>query len=264
VEGYVYDGRYSNFRRRRHGTSSALNPGRQFVIFNQNHDQIANACAGTRLSGLVGAAQQRLAMTILMFAPNLPMLFMGEEFAASSPFHYFTSFPDLALALAVSEGRKREYEDFFKARPFPDPQSPETFAISRIDWSEPGRSPHREMLELTRALISLRTRTSSLSNCRKDLTRADFSEAARWLVIERADPAGPAAFVFCNLREIAQRIPVPHGAAGAGLVLFTDEARFSGLSDVSSPPAVLGSADGLIALPPFSAALYLARSNTPR
>ena len=192
------------------------------------------------------------------------MLFMGEEFAASSPFHYFTSFPDLALARAVSEGRKREYEDFFKDRPFPDPQSPETFAISRIDWSEPECSPHREMLELTRALISIRKSTSSLSNCRKDLTRADFSEAARWLVIERADPDGPAAFVFCNLREIAQRIPAPHGAAGASLVLFTEEARFSGLSEISSPPAVLGSADGSIALPAFSAALYLAQSKTPR
>jgi maltooligosyltrehalose trehalohydrolase len=264
VEGYVYDGRYSNFRRRRHGTSSAPNPGSQFVVFNQNHDQIANACAGTRLSGLVGSAQQRLAVTILMFAPNLPMLFMGEEFAASSPFHYFTSFDDLALGRAVSLGRKREYEDFFTARSFPDPQSPETFAISRIDWSEPEHSPHREMLELTRALISIRKRTSSLSNCRKDLTRANFSEAARWLVIERTDPDGPMAFVVCNLREISQRISVPHGAAGASLVFFTEEARFGGLSEVSSPPAVLGPADDSIALPPFSAALYLPQSNTPR
>jgi hypothetical protein len=83
-------------------------------------------------------------------------------------------------------------------------------------------------------------------------------------VIERADPAGPAAFLFCNLHEISQLIPVPDSAAGASLVLFTDEARFSGLSEISSPPAVLGPADGSIALPPFSAALYLSRSNTPR
>jgi len=155
-------------------------------------------------------------------------------------------------------------DSFFTARPFPDPQSQETFAISRIDWSEPERSPHREILELTRALISIRKRTSSLFNCRKDLTRADFSEVAQWLVIERADPGGPTAFVFCNLREISQHIPVRHGATGASLVLFTDEARFSGLSDISSPPAMLGSADGSIALPPFGAALYLAQSNAPR
>jgi maltooligosyltrehalose trehalohydrolase len=260
VEGYVYNGRYSNFRRRRHGVSSSLNPGRQFVIFNQNHDQIANACAGTRLSGLAVPAQQRLAMALLICAPNLPMLFMGEEFAASSPFHYFTSFSDPALAHAVSEGRKREYEDFFRDRPFPDPQSPDTFAISRIDWREPERSPHREMLELTRALTSIRKKTSSLSNCRKDLTRAEFSEAARWLVIERADPSGPAAFVFCNLREISQHIPLPRRALGATLALFTEETRFSGRSDISSPRALLGSADGSVALPPFSAALYLAQS----
>jgi len=256
TEGYVYDGQYSSFRHSRHGTSSAFNPGRQFVVFNQNHDQIANACAGTRLSGLAIPAQQRLAMTLLMCVPNLPLIFMGEEFAASSPFHYFTNFLDSTLAEAVSKGRKLEYEAFFTDRAFPDPQSPDTFAMSRIDWFEHERSFHRGMLELTRALISIRKRIPSLSNCRKDMTRVDFSEAKRWLVINRADSSGPSAFIFCNFSDLSQQIPVPLEAAGAGLALFTDDTRFSGVSDILPPPTELGPLDRSLQLPPFGAALY--------
>ena len=114
TDGFVYDGRRSIYRQRRHGASSASNPGRQFVVFNQNHDQIANADAGRRFSELLTLEQQKLAAAILICAPDLPMLFMGEEFGASSPFNYFTSFTDPALARAVSEGRRREYESFLQ------------------------------------------------------------------------------------------------------------------------------------------------------
>src|SRR6185437_12019469 len=183
TEGFVYDGRQSIFRQRRHGASSASNPGRQFVVFNQNHDQIANADAGRRLSDLLMPEQQKLAAVILLCAPGLPMLFMGEEFAASSPFNYFTSFTDPALASAVSEGRRREYESFFRGRAFPDPQAAETFAGSQIDWSEPALPPHRELLALNRALIALRKENHCLSNCRKDLTDVSFSESEQWMVI---------------------------------------------------------------------------------
>ena len=119
TDGFVYDGRRSIYRQRRHGASSASNPGQQFVVFNQNHDQIANADAGRRFSELLTLEQQKLAAAILICAPELPMLFMGEEFGASSPFNYFTSFTDPALANAVSEGRRREYESFFRDRAFP-------------------------------------------------------------------------------------------------------------------------------------------------
>jgi maltooligosyltrehalose trehalohydrolase len=258
VEGFVYDGRRSAYRQRRYGASSAANPGRQFVVFNQNHDQIANADAGTRLSAMLAPEQQKLAAAILLCAPNLPMLFMGEEFGASSPFDYFTSFADPALARAVSEGRRREYEPFFKSRAFPDPQAPETFDRSRIDWAESTCSPHSELLAFYRALIALRKANRCLSNCRKDLTQVDFSEAKRWMIIRRGDPSGEVALTFCNLSAQEQEVPLPAGASGARLVLFTGDQRFGGAPRTSLPPSVLDFPQSLIKLAQFSAALYLA------
>jgi maltooligosyltrehalose trehalohydrolase len=257
VEGYVYDGWYSPYRERRHGISSVANPGRQFVIFNQNHDQIANAEAGTRLSGLAGPEQQKLASMILMCAPNLPMLFMGEEFGAATPFDYFTSFTDPALASAVSEGRRREYEPFFRARAFPEPQAVETFQRARLEWEKTTHSPHRELLDFHRVLISLRTKTLCLANCRKDLTRVEFSEADRWLTIERGDPSAAAAFVFCNLSREPRDIPVPEKARGASLLLFSGAPRFGGALDTDPIPTILEPSRAGVSLPPFTAALYL-------
>ncbi|MGH7915091.1 MAG: malto-oligosyltrehalose trehalohydrolase [Candidatus Binataceae bacterium] len=257
TEGFVYDGRLSAHRQRRYGASSAANPGRQFIVFNQNHDQIANAEAGTRLSKLLTFEQQNVAAMILMCAPNLPMLFMGEEFGASSPFNYFTSFTDPALASAVSEGRRREYGTFFRDRAFADPQAPETFSGSQIDWAETALSPHRELLSLNRALISLRRENRCLSNCRKDLTIVRFSEDMQWMVIRRGDPSGEIALVFCNLGSGARIVPVPREALGLRLALFTGEQRFGGTPEVPSPPAILDSSRDGIELAQFSAALYV-------
>lgn len=258
IEGFVYDGRWSAYRQRRHGATSAANPGRQFVVFNQNHDQVANADAGTRFSGILSPEQQKLAAAILLCAPNLPLLFMGEEFGASSPFDYFTSFADPILARAVSEGRKREYAPFFKSRLFPDPQAPETFVRSRIDWTEIAGSPHRELLAFTRALIALRKANRCLSNCRKDLTTIDYGEINRWMVIRRGDPSGEVALAFCNLSAREQEVLLPHGASGARLVLFTGEQRFGAKPGTLLPPGLLDSSHTGIRLAQFSAALYVA------
>jgi len=257
TDGFVYDGRRSIYRQRRHGASSKSNPGQQFVVFNQNHDQIANADAVKRFFALLTPEQQRLAAVILMCAPNLPMLFMGEEFGASAPFNYFTSFDDPALAKAVSEGRRREYESFFRDRPFPDPQAPETFAGSQIDWAETARSPHREFLALNRALILLRKQNRCLSNCRKDLTEVDFNEDERWMLIRRGDSSGGNALLFCNLSPETRTVPMPRDASGFELVLFTGEERFGGTAAAPSPPAILDSSSAGIEISRFSAALYL-------
>src|SRR6185437_15692065 len=213
--------------------------------------------AGRRLSDLLMPEQQKLAAVILLCAPGLPMLFMGEEFAASSPFNYFTSFTDPALASAVSEGRRREYESFFRGRAFPDPQAAETFAGSQIDWSEPALPPHRELLAFNRALIAFRKENRCLSNCRKDLTDVRFSESEQWMVIRRGDPSGSAALIFCNLTSRTQTVPVLREAAGFGLALFTGDQRFTGVPAVPSPPAILDSCGTGIELARFSAALYL-------
>src|SRR6478609_1388103 len=101
-EGFVFDGRYSRYRRRRYGNSSHDRPGEQFVGFIQNHDQVANTGRGKRLSSLVSVPQQKLAALLTVCSPFLPLLFMGEEYAETAPFLYFTSFDDPRLAAAVT------------------------------------------------------------------------------------------------------------------------------------------------------------------
>ncbi len=138
TNGYVYDGTYSAFRQRRHGAPSADEPGVRFVIFNQNHDQIANACQGKRLGQLVGADKQKVATAVLFVTPGLPMLFQGEEYAEDAPWDYFTSHTDRKLAEAVREGRHQEYlhlqEEGADVSSWADPQDEQTFARTKLRW----------------------------------------------------------------------------------------------------------------------------------
>jgi len=208
VEGFVYDGVYSSHRGRRFGSSSADEPGERFVAFIQNHDQVANTFQGSRLSELVSLERYKVAVALLLCSPYLPLLFMGEEFADNSPFLYFTSHSDPELARAVSEGRRNEFADFATGGEFHDPQSPETFEKSKINWAQ---SSSNGVLSLYRDLISLRKRMPCLSNCRKDLLRVDIDEGARWLTLERSDPGGSKTLLICNFSDEAVEMNPPEG-----------------------------------------------------
>jgi maltooligosyltrehalose trehalohydrolase len=257
-DGFVYDGRYSISRRRRHGSSSTGRQGCQFVVFTQNHDQVANASVGQRLSGLVAPQAQLLAAMVLICAPNIPMLFMGQEFGATTPFLYFTSFIDIDLGKAVNEGRKREYEGFLRDQPFSDPQSFETFARSRLNWDEPLSPPHAAVLDFHRSLLILRLQHPCLSNCRKDLMQVECDEAEGWLTIARADPSGSEALILCNFRGDVRSVPVPRSERNRALALWNADPRYGGPVGEVGPPAILDENDRTITLGGFGAALYLA------
>jgi maltooligosyltrehalose trehalohydrolase len=126
---------------------------------------------------------------------------MGEEFAETSPFLYFTSHSDPGLSRLVSEGRWKEFEEFTVAGDFVDPQSPEAFQRSKITWSLLQEPRHRDILDLYCELSALRKRWPCLHNGRKDLTTVEFDDAARWLRMERADPSGSRAVLFCNFSD---------------------------------------------------------------
>jgi maltooligosyltrehalose trehalohydrolase len=131
------------------------------VAFLQNHDQIGNRALGERLHRLAEPARERAALACLLLAPQAPLLFMGEEWAASTPFLYFCDHAD-GLATAVRDGRRAEFARFAAfadpaaRRRIPDPNDPATFAASRLDWGERERAPHRERLELVHRLLALR------------------------------------------------------------------------------------------------------------
>jgi maltooligosyltrehalose trehalohydrolase len=208
TSAYVYDGRYSKFRRRHHGRPIDGLSGDRFVGYLQNHDQIGNRARGDRSAELMSFGRLKMGAAIVMASPFTPMLFQGEEWAASTPFQYFTDHQDLALGNAVTEGRRSEFAAFgWDVNAIPDPQSIDTFERSRLDWTEISRPPHDEILRWYRQLIELRKRFACLADGRMDGVRVELDEDSRWLVIRR-DPI----VVACNLAPAEQLVPLGRNA----------------------------------------------------
>jgi maltooligosyltrehalose trehalohydrolase len=146
TDTFVLDGGYSRSRDRCHGGAAAGLPGDRFVVCIQNHDQIGNRAAGDRLATLLPPAAQRLAASLLLLAPHLPLLFMGEEYGELRPFQFFCSFSEPTLIENVRAGRRREFEAFHQeGGHVPDPQAESTLEASRLSWSWEG-DPHRSGL----------------------------------------------------------------------------------------------------------------------
>ena len=248
-EGYVYDWRFSKFRKRFHGSSSKNRPGRQFVVFSQNHDQVANALAGKRPITLTSRGLEKVSAALLICAPNLPMLFMGQEYGAETIFTYFTDFQDRDLAKAVSEGRKKEYEGFLDEG-FIDPQLQEAFESSKLDWRDLEQPEHHEMLKFHRDLIALRKAHRCLSNCRKDLTTMEFDDTQRWIRLERRDENGECAIIVCNLGDKTINIPIGEDVS-ARLVLH------GGPDGAQSPVAQIARDRRNVTLAGAGVAIYL-------
>lgn len=183
---YVYDGGYSGYRSRSHGRPAKGLSAHRFIGFIQNHDQVGNRAIGDRLSSIVGMERAKVAAGLVMTAPAIPLLFQGEEFAASSPFQYFADHNDPQMTKAVSEGRKREFAAFgWDPTEIPEPGSPETFERSKLHWNEVHEGRHGEMLEWYRALIRLRLNSRSLNDGDRSHLRVTFDEERRWLAMDR-------------------------------------------------------------------------------
>jgi maltooligosyltrehalose trehalohydrolase len=160
--GFVYQGDVSHYRHGAvRGEPSAHLPPTAFVAFVQNHDQVGNRAFGERIADLAEHEAVKAMQAVLLLAPQIPLLFMGEEWGATQPFCFFTDFRD-ELADAVREGRRREFKRFPEfaseaARErIPDPNAFSTFAASRLDWSMPEQPEHRAWLDFVRRLLSLR------------------------------------------------------------------------------------------------------------
>jgi len=163
-EGFVNSGQYSRYRKRKHGNSAKDRPPSQFVICAQNHDQIGNRMLGERLSQLVSFEALKLTAGILMLSPNIPLLFMGEEYGEQAPFLYFVDHSDENLIRGVQEGRKAEFKHFrWKGEP-PDPQSPDTFEKSILNWGNRTQGEHKLLLDLYQRLISMRNEIPALKH----------------------------------------------------------------------------------------------------
>jgi len=257
--GFVYDGQRSRYRRRRHGSPSQDRPGKQFVVFTQNHDQIGNALQGERSSHLLSLEQQKLAVAVLFFSPFVPLLFMGQEYGETAGFYYFTDHGDPALIEAVREGRRKEIGAFLRGE-FADPQDIVTFQRSKLNWSLYQNAPHSGLLAWHRDCIAMRKRHPSLANCRKDLARTECDAPSRCLVLERRDPSGSRALLVCNFSAAAQAVHTPFHDVPWSLCLWSGAERY-GPPAVEPAARIPEGAPDMVELAGSSAALYIALSD---
>jgi maltooligosyltrehalose trehalohydrolase len=206
---FVYDGIYSGYRRRIHGRPTGALSQHRFLGYIQTHDQVGNRAVGDRISHTAGLERAKIAAAIYLLSPFVPMLFQGEEWAASSPFQYFADHEDKELARLVSEGRKREFFAFgWAPEMIPDPENPETYEASKLKWKEVDDREHAEMLDWYRALIRLRRTARCLHNGTPGNVRVSFDEGKKWLRMDRGTIS-----VLCNLGTEDNAFPVPQSAS---------------------------------------------------
>jgi maltooligosyltrehalose trehalohydrolase len=203
---FLHDGTWSSFRGRHHGlrVDNARTPAYRFLGYLQTHDQVGNRAAGERISALTSPALVKLGAALVLTSPYTPMLFMGEEWAATTPWQFFTDYAEPDLAQSVSEGRRQEFSRHgWDPQGVPDPQDPATVKRSTLDWAEPGKEPHAEILAWYRSLIALRRQRPELTDPRLDRVTVDHDEQARWLVVHRG-----RLRVVCNFGRSVQPVPV--------------------------------------------------------
>lgn len=241
--GWLFTGQHSPHQGAPRGTDPTSTPLRKAVVCVQNHDQIGNRALGDRLHHVIEPAAWRAAVTVLLTAPMTPLLFMGQEWAASSPFQFFTDFSP-ELGQQVIDGRRREFTAFPEfatadgAARIPDPQSASTFASSHLRWDEIDAGDHARSLALHRALLGLRA-TSTFEGsdaCICEAAAVDEDTVAFW--------RGPARdrLVVARLRG-SGAVRVPGLDARFTRLIDTEDASFA-----SDPqPAVIDAAAGTIA-----------------
>jgi maltooligosyltrehalose trehalohydrolase len=208
TSAFFHDGTYSTFRKREHGrpVDRAHTPGYRFVACLQNHDQVGNRAAGDRISEIISPDLQKIGALLLLSSPFTPMLWMGEEWAASTRWPFFTSHPEPELGQATGRGRVEEFAEMgWDTSQMLDPQDPQAYTSSILAWDEIGEPAHAQMLDFYRQLIALRAAEPDLSDPRLDQVRVDFDEDARWFVMHRGQFQ-----ILLNLAEHEQTVGIEH------------------------------------------------------
>jgi maltooligosyltrehalose trehalohydrolase len=183
---FLHDGSYSTFRGKDWGrpVDPARHRGGEFLAYTSNHDQVGNRALGDRPALTPG--QLAIGAALVLTSPYTPMLFMGEEWGASTPWRYFTDHEEPELAEAVRNGRRSEFAGHgWDAAEIPDPQDPETWRSSVLDWSELDEAPHDELLSWYRDLLALRARTPELRDDRLASVGIAYDADGDWLVVTR-------------------------------------------------------------------------------
>ncbi len=250
-ESFIYSWEYAPHRQRFHGSDASDRPGHQFVICTQNHDQVGNRMLGERLSTLVSFEALKLAAGALLLSPNVPLLFMGEEYGEEAPFLYFVSHTDPDLVKAVREGRKKEFSAFHLEGEYKDPESHDTFHESQLKWNwQEGKQ--KVMREFYQHLIQLRQSIPALKNLDRKNLEASAIEQDKLLFLHRWNAKSK---IFCimnfNDKDVNFKPTLPNG--NWQKILDTSESKWMG-SGPTMPDKLI--AEQLLTIRPQSFALY--------
>ncbi len=230
--GWIYSGQLHPVRNQRRGTSAAELPAETLVYCIQNHDQVGNRAVGDRFPP---GESFRAASVLLLFLPMTPLLFMGQEWAATTPFLYFTDH-EPELGRLVTEGRRREFAEFMQAidadspKQVPDPQDRETFVASKLRWDERGQPEQAATLALYRALLALRRNDEVWSCVTREGLVAQALDAV--LVVRRTCPAGVRVLLL-NLGE--RPLSLTSLAAEVGLRSYSVQIASSRVEELLPP-----------------------------
>ncbi|OFW27771.1 MAG: malto-oligosyltrehalose trehalohydrolase [Acidobacteria bacterium RIFCSPLOWO2_02_FULL_59_13] len=236
-QGWFYSGQYAPFFGQQRGTDPAGLPPSRFVFFIQNHDQVGNRAFGERLHHQIELSAYRAATALLLLLPQIPLLFMGQEWAASSPFRFFTDH-STELGKLVTEGRRNEFSRFAAfADPqtrqrIPDPQDRTTFQASRLNWEEREQQPHAAMLRFYKRLLELRkTEPALLTHSRESFAISPWDESG--LLLRRNAVSGSALLAVFRLQGAGTYDLRPNVLSEAGdgnswdLLLTSEENLFT-------------------------------------
>lgn len=240
TSAFFHNGTWSSFRGRTHGrpVDVSRTPAHRFVGYAQTHDQIGNRALGDRLATSLSPGLQACAAALVLTGPFTPMLFMGEEWGARTPWQFFTDHTDPELAEAVRNGRRREFGAHgWAEEEIPDPQDPATRDRSCLDWSEPEREPHARLLAWYRQLIALRRTLPDLHDPDLAAVKTAYDEDARWIAYRRGDLR-----IAVNLADKPAAIPLGSGR----------HRRVGGRVVAAWEPVEAPGADGVLHLPPES------------
>ncbi|WP_187264108.1 malto-oligosyltrehalose trehalohydrolase [Pontibacter beigongshangensis] len=226
--GFIYNGLYSEHRKRTVGTDASANPAKQFVVCAQNHDQVGNRMLGERLTQLVSFEKLKLVAGLILLSPYTPMLFMGEEYGETNPFLYFVSHTDEQLVELVRKGRREEFSAFAWKGEAPDPQALETFQKSKLQHSYTQNEQQRKLREFYKNLIGIRKTAPAFSNLEKQNLSASYDDTTQVLHLIHT---GKMPYVYClfNFSDQPQRVTLPLEAGKSwDMLLNSAEEKWGG------------------------------------
>ena len=250
-DAYVFDGQYSQHRDKNFGAHLNSNPGKQFVVFSQNHDQVGNRMLGERSSQLFSFEMQKLMAAAVITSPYLPMLFMGEEYGETNPFLFFVNHTDPEFINQVREGRKADFTAFHTGGEVPDPTFYDTFSKSQLQWHLINQGSHKTLLSYYKKLISLRKLLPALKYLNRKQLKVDVNKDNQILTLHRWHE-NDYVLILMNFSDNSHQTTLPQTDRGWLKQLDSASLIWSGLKN--SPDQLSSSA--VIELQPQSVLIY--------